>query len=164
MPIPIIYNYATSHVIHKNAGNVLYVPALTTGSRLYVIRNTAANNYPYYVGTADNTQSRFGPRLDAVRQFGFRNADIANVSIAIVQIFVNGYPTPPGAAGVSGGIDVEHLLIRFYISQGHNVRNIAKTAVFTNGHGQALHCTFNNAAAWAHFVPANRNVPNGGSV
>jgi hypothetical protein len=158
MPIPILFTYATVHTIQKQGGNPSYAPALTQMSRLYVIRNTQANNFPYYVGTADNVQNRFGPRLDAVRQFGFRNTDIGRVSIAVVQIFVNGIARPPHQTGVAGGIDVEHLLIRLYVSQGQNVRNIQKVLPFTNNHGQRLDCTFINPAAWVHFVPANTNI------
>jgi len=164
MPIAIIFNYTSVHILQKAGGNPFYQPALPNSSRLYAIRNTQANNFPFYIGTADNIQNRFVPRVDAVRQFGFRNADIANVSIAIIQIFVNGIASPPHNNGVSSGIDVEHLLIRLYISQGHNVRNISKTAVFTNNHGTSLNCTFMNPANWAEFIPANTNVLAGGNV
>ena len=161
MPIAIDFDYVSTHTVQKAAGYISVVPALPQSSRLYVIHHTLANTYPYYIGTATNIQSRFTERLRTVREFGFRNNEIVNVSIAIVQIFVDGNPRPPGNLGISAGIDVENLLIRLYTRQNNGVRNIAKLAPFVNNHGQRLDCSLNNNAGWAHFVPANRNIAAG---
>ncbi|HEX8396375.1 MAG TPA: hypothetical protein VF644_02945 [Pyrinomonadaceae bacterium] len=160
MPTDVIFSYTTIHRVQKNGGLVFYVPALPHASRLYVIRHTLANNFPFYIGTANNINHRFEERLRAVREFGFRNNEINNISIAIVQITVGGVPRPPHNNGISAGIDVENLLIRSYMQQGHGVRNIAKVAPFLNNSGQTIRCYFYNTANWAHFVPANHNVPN----
>lgn len=160
MPIDIDFDYRTIHTVYKNGGAIFYNPALTHSSRLYVIRNTQANNFPYYIGTANNISNRFAGRAEVVRELGFRTNEINNISIAIVQITVNGVSRPPHDNGISAGVDVEHLLIRSYTQQGRGVRNISKVAPFANTSGQTIRCHFFNTAGWGHFVPANHNVPN----
>lgn len=160
MPIDVDFNYRAVHNVYKNGGAIFYNPALPHSSRLYVIRNTQANNFPYYIGTANNISHRFDGRAEVVREFGFRTNEINNISIAIVQITVNGVSRPPHDNGVSAGIDVERLLIRSYMQQGRGVRNISKVAPFANASGQTIRCRFFNPAAWIHFVPANHNVAN----
>ena len=130
MPTDVIFSYTTIHRVQKNGGLISYVPALPHSSRLYVIRHTLANNFPFYIGTANNINHRFEERKRAVREFGFRTNEINNISIAIVQITVDGAPRPPHNNGISAGIDVENLLIRSYMQQGHGVRNIAKLMLF----------------------------------
>lgn len=160
MPINVHYNYESNHTVRKVGGLISAVPALPTSSRLYVIHHLNAHGRPYYIGTASNVKERFKERFRAVRELGFRTAEINNLRIAVVQILIDGVSRTPQDYGIAGGIDVEHLLIRLYIAFGHRLRNIDKTGNYQNTHGQRLDCYFTNPSAWAHFVPANNNVPN----
>ncbi len=161
MPINITFDYVSSHTLVKAGGIINYAPALPHAGRLYVIRNALAHGHPYYIGTASNVQNRFTPRSDAVRELGFRTAEINNISIAIVQITVNGYFNPPDDHGISNGVDVEHLLIRLYVVNNEGVRNIVKITPFFNTTGLRINYTFVNSIAWPHFMPHNYFINNG---
>ena len=159
MAISVHFNYESKHRITKSGGLISTYPSLPHSSRLYVIRHIDAVRYPYYIGTASNVKDRFDERLRSIRELGFRNTEIGNIRIAVVQIFINGRPRTPQDYGIADGIDVEHLLIRFYVALGRNVRNMVKTNQFQNTYGTPLDCTFANTINWGHFVPGNERIP-----
>lgn len=165
MPLNVEFRYVSTHGLRKNGGIVSCVPALTHESRLYVISNAAANNRRYYIGTAANLQHRFAVRLEAAREFGFRNIELNNVSIAEVRILINGSGRPPHNTGVSNHqgyfVDVEHILIRQYLNLGWSVRNVMKVLNYTNNVGTQLNCTFTNPAGWPEAIPGAINIPPG---
>lgn len=151
MPILINYNYVSIHTINYNNGNINAVYALPQASRLYVIVN-GTTGHPVYIGTADNVQNRFTPRLEAMRELGFNQNALNPIQVLVIQTQVNGVNTTPGNTGIAGGIDVEHLLIRTYM--GHlnlPVRNIQKTAAFQNASGQRIDWTLTNNAGIVNF-------------
>jgi hypothetical protein len=126
------YSYETRHTVNYNGGYISIKPALPQKPRLYVIVNTATA-YPFYIGTAVDVQDRFDVRVKSIRDMGFSATELGTILIYVVQVKVNGNPSPPDKHGVSSGIDVEHLLIRTYIANFKvNVRNASKVNQFTN--------------------------------
>lgn len=158
MAITVNFIYTSVHRLVKNFGGISSNPALPATGKLYVIRHAQANRFPFYIGTAINVQQRFAERLRAVRELGFRNADIANIAIAVIRIQVDGQNRQPDNLGFAGGIDVEHLLIRTHMDQGQEVRNIVKTDYYRNTSGSVIRCTFENPIAWAHFIPDDHDI------
>lgn len=139
------------HDIVKHGGLVSAAPALEGAGRLYVIKNTSTSR-PVYIGTASNLRNRFTARIKAIREFGFANLAINPIRIHVYRVFVDGHARPPNDLGIAGGVDVEHLLIRLHMAQGINVRNITKTAPFTNTSGHRINLTLT--------ANAPLNVPN----
>lgn len=164
MPIAVTFTYVTQHRFQNVHGAVSVTPGLGGASpRLYVIYNDATNR-PFYIGTAQNLTARFAPRNEALREVGFDHATVANAIIWSVQIQVDGVNRPPDNAGRSMGIDVEHLLIRTYISHIDAVRNIQKVAQFTNTSGQRLDWSLVNNAGIANFGVHNYSLANNASL
>jgi hypothetical protein len=157
----VTFDYVSQHDIVKHGGVVNCAPGLPHASRLYVIHHAQAAGHPFYIGTAAHIRNRFRHRLDAVRELGFRNNEIMNVTIGIVRILVNGIPRTPGNLGIAVGIDVEHLLIRMHLTQGNGVRNMGKINPFINNLPNAINCTVLNNAMWLQFMPAAVNVAPG---
>ncbi len=160
MPTVVTFNYEKTHTVGYKDGYVKAIPALTTSSRLYVIYN-ATTTHPVYVGTSDDVQNRFGNRIDVCRELGYSQAQMDPISIFVVQIKIDGTPMTPGQYGVSGGIDVEHLLIRTYLRQVNvNVRNAVKLGIFTNSTGGKLSWNLENNAGIANFGTHNYYLNN----
>jgi hypothetical protein len=133
----VTYNYESQHTFVYQGGLVLPKPALTNGSRLYVIQNDSTT-HNIYVGTALHVNDRFGPRATVCRELGFSQIDMDDIKIFVVQISIDGVAATPGDTGVSTAagysIDVEWLLIRTYVEELHlSVRNINKLSQFHNG-------------------------------
>lgn len=164
MPTRIDFNYVSVHRVRNNHGLVEALPALPQDRRLYVIYNNSTNR-PFYIGTAANIQDRFEPRFAAMREMGMNQVALDEILIMVVQIQVDGVNTPP-VAGVSGGIDVEHLLIATYIGGlNFNVRNIQKVGTFTNNTGGVLDWHLNNVVGIPNFgVPVDFILANHGTV
>lgn len=164
MATKITFNYEKTHTIGYNGGYVKAQPALTSSSRLYVIYNPATT-HPVYVGTADDVQDRFGGRIDVCRELGFSQTEMNPILIFVVQIKIDGTPMTPGQYGISGGIDVEHLLIRTYMTQlNYNVRNVNKVSQFYNGTGSKIEWDLVNSAGITNFGVHSYSLNNGHSL
>ena len=102
----------------------------------------------------------------ALREVGFDQPTVAQALIMVIQIQVNGANATPGNDGISGGIDVEHLLIRTYIRHiGVNVRNIQKVGPFQNSTGELLRWSLvNNAGIDGFGGPYDYTLANGATL
>lgn len=157
----IIFDYEATHRLIRNVnGYVTIQPALPNRSRLYVIFNDSTNR-TVYVGTAESVQDRFKDRIDAVQHLGFSQSQLDAIFIAVIHITFDGKNTPPHDDGKAQGVDVEHLLIRTYITPlGCLVRNTLKTEQFLNKSGQTLTWELKNSAGIANFGgPYNYKLP-----
>lgn len=127
------FTCVSTHTIKLDASGVISAsPAFPAHSRLYIIRNESTNR-EVYIGTAANVKDRFKDRLTDLRHLGFNQNQLNPITIGVVQIKVNNNNRTPGDNGVANGIDVEHLLIRHFITDREkSVRNVAKTQNFQN--------------------------------
>lgn len=142
------YKYFTRHKVINDNGSISYSPAIPNVSALYVILNLSSDRYTY-IGTAGSMKERFKPRASAMREMGFDQDQVGPIKIYQVKPYIHGAFANPGDGGVCDNIDLEHLLIRIYLEKiKWNVRNVVKTARFTNNTGAILHITFvNNTGA-----------------
>jgi hypothetical protein len=166
VPIPAInltFSYVSQHILQYNNNLVDANPALPAANRLYVIQNTSTPR-GFYIGTAANVASRFTARFTACRELGFGQNEVNVIRVFTINVLTNNASTPPGDNGVTWGppaIDVEHLLIRAYVSGLHfGVRNLNKVNHFPNYQGVALNVALvdNAGIGFGHF---NFVVPNG---
>jgi hypothetical protein len=140
--IDLRFAYTTTHTLQYNNGQVTANPAIPPSNGLYVILNNSTNR-SVYVGTASNILQRFSQRFQVCVELGLGQNDVASVRIYTIQIYTNQQLTPPGNNGRTTNtyqsIDVEHLLIRTYIS-GFNraVRNTGKIGQFFNHQGVTI--------------------------
>ena len=144
-------------------GVELLLTPIPAANRLYVIQNTTTLR-GFYIGTAANVSGRFTARFTASRELGFGQNEVGVIQVFTVNVLTNGASTPPGDNGVTWGppaIDVEHLLIRTYVSGlNQGVRNLNKIAQFPNYLGVALNLSLVDNAGIG-FGPFNFVVPNG---
>jgi hypothetical protein len=160
--INLTFDYVSRHTLQYNNPDVSAIPAIPAVNRLYVIENHLTHRW-FYIGTAADVASRFTGRFTACRELGFGQNEVGATQVYIVNVLTNGASTPPGDNGRTWGppaIDVEHLLIRTYVSGLHqNVRNINKIAPFPNYQGVALNVALVDHAGLGfplfNFVVAN---------
>src|SRR5262249_46841852 len=157
------FSYVSQHILQYANNLVNANPVLPAANRLYVIQNQQTNRW-FYIGTAANVSNRFTARWTACRDMGFGQNEVNGIRVFTIDVFTNNVSTPPGDNGVTWGppaLDVEHLLIRTYMS-GLNatVRNLNKTQNFPNYQGVALNVTLVDNAGIG-FPTSNFNVPNG---
>jgi hypothetical protein len=140
--INLTFSYVTTHTLQYNNNQVTANPAIPSSNGLYVILNNSTNRW-IYVGTASNILQRFNQRFQVCVELGLGQNDVANIRIYTIQIYTNQQLTPPGNNGRTTNtfqsIDVEHLLIRTYMSGFHQaVRNTGKIGQFFNHQGVAI--------------------------
>jgi hypothetical protein len=148
MPV-VDFRFTSDHAVTYNNGLVGYSPALPGTAGLYVIYNPSTT-HPVYVGTASDVQDRFDGRANVMREMGFSAGQLGAITVFYVKpymggTFANAVFANPGNTGVANGLDLENLLIRFYLQViAWNVRNIQKLAAFQNNAATNLSVRMSN--------------------
>lgn len=134
----VTFTYEEEHLIGIKNGIPKATPALKSSGRLYVIMQSGTA----YIGTSSDLQSRFKPRLDAIRELGFPQKALDGIRVYSVQIKINNIDRQPDDLGYSLNIDVEGLLIRTYAALLKiNVRNFLKWQSFSAPQNEGIDWT-----------------------
>lgn len=138
------FNFKSMHGLVVNATDMLeYKPAIPKEKGLYVIWNKVNLSRGCYIGTSADLKERFASRLMAINHMGFVQ-EIDQIKIYIVKTQVNGASILPGDDGKISltigskffDVDVEKLLMRYYINNDTRIRNTNKWDYYHNNSGE----------------------------